>query len=445
MNYNFKSNLVSLVVAACLFLVSTVIFVAFVNSDAATKSDIDTSTKSKSNAIEVKYYRITDGNISEDTEVAKSDVANNFSNIQVFGTIKDDMGMLDFAMTNANIKANYRSGESEGNEKEYFSYDEMVYDTDKQYRVDSDFGDGEMFQGYVYYKDGDSSEEDDGEKKELCSHLRGNGYFEMVSCEDESNVYTTINTQVMKDTGSIDNLTNNAVYQFDKKSHETKRICDINIHNDDIYINSIACNKEYIYVLVTKNSELHVKVYDKEEGKEVKEVNVEVKANINEFADKMIKSYDVRDIKDYEVLDDGYEVFANDQGIVIINKKVVAEIESASGKHYGEKGYATAFDEKGLEPYVKELYKVCSYKIDDEEVVYDNAYLAETTDIFDFVYYKDGVTYVLSNENDVNAGVVEKIRVTAMKEGKLLDQIYINLNKISDTSGSKEIQYIGVE
>ena len=98
-----------------------------------------------------------------------------------------------------------------------------------------------------------------------------------------------------------------------------------------------------------------------------------------------------------------------------------------------------------MEPYVKELYKVCSYKVDDEDVSYDNAYLAETTDIFDFVYYKDGVTYVLSNETDVNAGVVEKIRVTAMKEGKLLDQIYINLNKISDTSGSKEIQYIGVE
>lgn len=440
MNYNFKNNLIGLVIACSLFFVSTCIFVAFVNSDIATSSDIDTSTKSKQ-AAEAKYYRISDGNISVNTEVAKSDVANNFANIQVFGTIKDDMGILDFTMTNANIKANYRNNEDEGNTKEYFSYQEVSYDSNKKYRVDSDFGDEQMFQGYVYYNQGD----DDEEKKELCSHLRSNGYFEMVYCEDESNVYTTINTASMNETGSINNIANNALYQFDKKSHETRRLCDINIHNDNMYIYDIACNDNYLYVLISKSNELYVKVYDKDSYTEEKEVNVEVKANISEFADKMVKTYDVRDIADYEVVDEGYELYANDNGLVVINKKVVAEIESSSGKHYGEKGYATTFEEKGLEPYVKELYKVSSYKIDGKEVDYDSAYVSESTDIFDFVYYKDGVTYVLTNENDVNAGVVEKIRVTAMKDGKLLDQIYINLNKISDTSGTKELKYIGVE
>ena len=48
-------------------------------------------------------------------------------------------------------------------------------------------------------------------------------------------------------------------------------------------------------------------------------------------------------------------------------------------------------------------------------------------------------------EKDVNANVLEKIRVTAVKKGSLLDQIYINLNKVSDTTGKKELKYIGIE
>ena len=158
-----------------------------------------------------------------------------------------------------------------------------------------------------------------------------------------------------------------------------------------------------------------------------------------------MQEYDVREGVDYEVVDHGYEFYANDKGLVVINKKIIAEIEKNSGKHYGEKGYVTAFDEKGLEPYVKELYMVSSYKVEDKNVEHDNVYLTEGYDMYDFAYYKDGVTYVITNENDVNAQLVEKIRFTDMKEGKLLDQIYINLNKISDSSGKKELQYIGIE
>ena len=319
-------------VCCCLFVASLGIFLAFVNSKAATSSDIDTSTKTTTDEKEAVYYTITDGNISPSTEKLASDVANNFSNIVVSGTIKEDMGMLDFSMENANIKAKYRQTEDEGNTKEYFSYNEITYDADKVYRVDGDTGSDEMFQGYIYYNN--------DEEKELCKHLRSDSYFSMVYCEDAKYVYTTINTAEANETESINSIKNNSIYQFDKQSHETKRICDINIHEDNVYIYDIACNDKYIYVLVSKENELYAKVYSKESSSEVNEVKIEIKANINEFSTKLVQEYDVREVVDYEVVDHGYEFYANDKGLVVINKKIIAEIEKKSGKHYGEKGYA---------------------------------------------------------------------------------------------------------
>ena len=92
-----------------------------------------------------------------------------------------------------------------------------------------------------------------------------------------------------------------------------------------------------------------------------------------------------------------------------------------------------------------DLYKVSSFTIDDSDVTYDSSYVCESDFMFDFVYFKNGVIYILTFEKDVNANVIEKIRVTAVKKGSLLDQIYINLNKVSDTTGKKELKYIGIE
>lgn len=437
MNFSVKNNLISLLVAFGIFVIGAGIFIAFVNSDVATESDIDTSSKANGSAKEAKYYTLSDGRILESQGKVESNVTENFKDIIVSGTIRDDVGVLDFTMENANIRAKYRESSDENNNKEYFSYNEQTFDTTKKYRADGDMGQDEMFQGYVYYN-GD-------EDKELCTYIKSGSYFEMVSCEDEKNVYTTMKTSSLIKSNSVSSIKNNSLYKFDKSTHQTKKLCDLNIHEDEKYIYDVACNEKNIYVLFSKNEELYVKVFDKETYQEKKEASVEEKDNIEEFAAKKVKEYKVREISNYEILNEGYDLFASDNGLVIVNRQVVAEIESTSNKHYGEKGYTAAFDEKGLEPYVMDLYKVSSFTIDGSDVTYDSAYVCESDFMFDFAYFKNGVIYILTFEKDVNANIIEKIRVTAVKKGTLLDQIYINLNKVSDTTGKKELKYIGIE
>lgn len=437
MSFNVKNNLISLLVACGIVIFSISIFMVFVNSDAATESDIDISSKMKGNTKKEKYYSLSNGRILENQGKVKSDVTKNFGDIVVSGTIQDDVGVLDFSMETANIRAKYRETSDENKNKEYFSYNEQTFDTAKKYRVDGDMGQDEMFQGYVYYNsDGD---------KELCTYIKSSSYFEMVLCEDENNVYTTMKTSSLIKSNSVNSIKNNALYKFDKSTHQTKKLCDLNIHEEEKYIYDIACNDKYIYVLFSKNEELYVKVFDKKNYQEKQEASVEVKDNVEEFVAKQVKQYTVRKISNYEILNEGYDLSASDDGLVIVNRLVVAEIESSSNKHYGEKGYTGAFEAKGLEPYVEDLYKVSSFTIDGKDVAYDSAYVCESDFMFDFVYFKNGVIYILTYEEDVNANVIEKIRVTAVKKGSLLDQIYINLNKVSDTTGKKELRYIGIE
>lgn len=436
MNYSVKNNLLSLLVACGIFIFGTGIFIAFVNSEAATDSDIDTSSEVSGMAKEAKYYTLSDGRILESQGKVESNVTQNFSDIVVSGTLQDSVGVLDFSMENANIRAKYRETSDENKNKDIFSYNEQTLESSKKYRADGDMGQDEMFQGYVYYND---------EEKELCTYIKSGSYFEMVSCEDEKNVYATMKTSSLVKNNSVSSIKNNSLYKFDKSSHQTKKLCDLNIHEEEKYIYDIACNDKYIYVLLSKNEELYVKVFDKNSYQEVQESSVEVKDNIEEFVAKQVKQYTVRQISNYEILNEGYDLFASDGGLVVVNRMVVAEIDSSSNKHYGEKGYTAAFEQKKLEPYVKNLYKVSSFTVDGKEVTYDSAYVCESEFMFDFVYFKNGVIYILTYEQDVNANVVEKIRVTAVKKGTLLDQIYINLNKVSDTTGKKELKYIGVE
>ena len=448
MNYNVKNNIISLIVACGIILISFGIFIAFVNSDEATNSDIKTSNTKDNKSVEAKYYTISDGRILDSQGKVDSDVAKNFRDIEVYGAVKDNDGVLDFNMAydsgnnDIGIKVKYRAPEDENNDKEYFSSNEITMEKSKQYRVDGGIGQDASFQGYVYYYENNDSTE---EKKELCTYLKSDSYFEMVSCEDEKNVYTTIKTSGSLDSGSIDTIRNNALYKFDKKTHQTKKICNLNIHEDEIYIHDIACNDDYIYVLVSKSSELYVKVFSKESGTEKNEASVEVKENLEEFAAKRVKEYSVREIDNYEIIDDGYELFASDDGLVIVNKLVVAEIESKSNKHYGEKGYNDSFEEKGLEPYVNDVYKVSSFTLDGKDVGFDSAYICESDFMFDFAYFKDGVIYILTNEKDVNANLKEKIRVTAVESGNLLDQIYININTLTGKTGNKELKYVGIK
>ena len=65
MNFSVKNNLISLLVAFGIFVIGASIFIAFVNSDAATESDIDTSSKANGRAKEAKYYALSDGRILE--------------------------------------------------------------------------------------------------------------------------------------------------------------------------------------------------------------------------------------------------------------------------------------------------------------------------------------------------------------------------------------------
>ena len=166
---------------------------------------------------------------------------------------------------------------------------------------------------------------------------------------------------------------------------------------------------------------------------------------MEEFAAKKVKEYSVRDIDNYEIINEGYDLNASDDGIVIINRLVVAEIDKNSNKHYGEKGYKDAFQAKGLEPYVNNLYKVTSYEIDKKELKFDSAYVCEADFMFDFVFYKNGVIYIFTNEKNVNADLIEKILLTAVKGGNLLDKIYIPINTITNTSGNKYLKYISVK
>ena len=151
MNFNVKNNLISLLVAFGIFVFGAGIFIAFVNSDAATESDIDISSKANGSAKEAKYYSLSDGRILESQGKVESNVTENFSDVIVSGTIQDDVGVLDFSMETANIRAKYRETSDENKNKEYFSYNEQTFDTAKKYRVDGDMGQDEMFQGYVYY------------------------------------------------------------------------------------------------------------------------------------------------------------------------------------------------------------------------------------------------------------------------------------------------------
>lgn len=443
MDYNVKSNIISLMVACGIIIASLGIFIAFVNSEDARSSDINATNDGKSKTREVKYYTISDGRILENKGQTQESSGNNFSDIEVSGTVRDDDGVLDFVMKNATVQTKYREVTEENNNKEYFSYNEMTYDNSQKYRVDGAIGEDASFQGYVYYFDKD--DEDDGEKKELCTYLKSDSYFEMVSCEDEKNVYTTIKTSSSVDNGSVDTIRNNAIYKFDKKSHQTKKLCDLNIHEDEVYIHDIACNEDYLYVLVAKSGELFVKVFSKDSYKEEREASVDVKDNMEEFAAKKVKEYSVRDIDNYEIINEGYDLCASDDGIVIINRLVVAEIDKNSNKHYGEKGYEDAFQAKGLEPYVNNLYKVTSYEIDKKELKFDSAYVCEADFMFDFVFYKNGVIYIFTNEKNINADLIEKILLTAVKGGNLLDKIYIPINTITNASGNKYLKYISVK
>ena len=181
MDYNAKSNIISLMVACGIIIASIGIFIAFVNSEDARSSDINATNTGKSKTKEVKYYTISDGRILENKGQTQESSGNNFSDIEVSGTVRDDDGVLDFVMKNATVQTKYREVTEENNNKEYFSYNEMTYDNSQKYRVDGAIGEDTSFQGYVYYYDKD--DEDDEEKKELCTYLESDSYFEMVSCE----------------------------------------------------------------------------------------------------------------------------------------------------------------------------------------------------------------------------------------------------------------------
>jgi len=437
---HIKSNLISLIITGVLFVASSVIFLVFTNADIAKNSDIDTSASSD-NGNKAVYYAMNNGEFTKVTEKATGDFGKSFSDIQVMGELSDSNGNIGFVMENGKITASYLN---QSNAPDSYSYNYLSYELDKKYTVDSDVGSDEMFQGYVYYP---TAEESDEDNKELCKYLESNSYFTMSMCEDKENVYTVINTAQAKRNNTVDSIKNNAIYRFDKDSRETKRLIDVNIHTEGQFIEAIACNDKYIYLLINASEKFSLKIYDKESMEEVKTKDLDIYVDLESFAKIITKEYaeENRKVSNYEIQEQGYNLYASDTGLVAIRKSVVAEIDEKDPKHYGEKGYSNVYDEKGIEPFVKEVYTVSSYNVDGKDVKIDNTHICMTNYMYDYVVYKNGLTYILTNEYSSDSDVLEKIKVTSLSNGKVFEEININLNKISTTSGSKELKYLAVK
>lgn len=434
---NIRNNMISLVITILLFIIGMGTFVGFANSKDANNSEID-ATKTKDDSKKTEFYTVKDGNLTKVKEKASGDFGKNFSDITVKGELADDNGNIEFNMVNGTITGTYINNSAV---PEQYSYKYLSYEQNEKYSVDSDVGADEMFQGYVQYN---TSGEDES-KKELCKYLKSNAYFKMIMCEDSKNVYTTINTEASKLEGNAKSIKNNALYKFDKKSHSTKKLCDLNMHEDNKYISAMACNEKYIYLLVNSEGKYSIDVYDKESASRKESFEVNVTVDLERLAKELVKEYTIRDVSKYETIDNGFRMFASDNGIVILKESVVAEIDNSTGKRYGENGYASVFEEKKMEPFVQELYTVTSFRIDGSKVEYDNLHVCKTSFMYDYMFYKNGITYVLTNMYAKDSDVLEKVKVTSISGGKLFDQININLNKISNTGGTKNLKYLLVE
>ena len=424
---------------------SGIAFLIFAASDMAKNTDIDTS-KEASETNKAVYYSVSGGKFTKVNEKATGDFGKEFSDIVVSGELSDSNGNIEFAMQKAKISASYINQSKVPNT---YDYNYLSYELDKKYTVDSDIGVDQMYQGYVYYPSisSEESEDESDDSKELCKYLQADGYFNMVMCEDKHNIYTTINTAQLKRKDEVGIVKNNAIYKFNKESKETSRILDVNIHTEGKYIEAISCNDRYIYMLINESEKYSIAVYDKDSASEVKYVEIDIYVNLDDFAKDITKDYEeeYRKVKNYEIQENGYNMYANEYGIVLIHKNVVAEIDENDPKHYGEKGYNNAYEEKGIEPFVKEVYTVSAFSIADGDIQIDNTHICVTNYIYDFVYYKNGLTYVLTNMYGSDSDVLDKVRVTSLSNGKIFEEININLNKISNTSGSKTLKYLKME
>ena len=439
MDKGIKSNIVSLIVTGALVIVSVAIFVIFVNSDNAKNGDIDIS-KADSKQNKAVYYSVSGNEFKKITSKATGDFGKNFSDIKIKGELNDSNGNIDFTMENGKIGASYVT---QSNAPNTYSYDSLSYEKDKKYSVDSEAYDADGFYGYVYYSSTDNS----SDNKEKCKYLESSSYFSMVMCEDSENVYTTINTARENKDNKIQNIKNNAIYKFDKGSKQTKKIADFNIHTEGKFIEGIACNDQYIFVLINESEKYSISIIKKDTYEEKKSVDIDIFVNMDSLGNKLTKEFsnDVRKISNYEVQDNGYTLFASDNGLVVIKKCIIAEIDSSDPKHYGEKGYSNVYEQKKIEPYVKEVYAVSSFSIDGSEVKLDNTHVCVTSYIYNYVMYKNGLTYILTNVYGSDSDVLEKVKVTSLSNGKIFEEIFINLNKISNTSGSKNLKYLQIK
>ena len=349
MDKSIKSNIISLIITAALAVVSVATFILFVNSDNAKNNDIDT-TKVSSKQNKAVYYAVNGDNFEKITSKATGDFGKGFSDIKIKGELSDSNGNIDFTMENGKIGASYVT---QSNAPNTYSYDSLSYESDKKYSVDSEAYDGNSFCGYVFYPGDDSSEDN----KEKCKYLESSSYFSMLMCEDSENVYATINTAKESKENEVNNIKNNAIYKFDKSSKSTKKVVDLNIHTDGKFIEGIACNEKYIYLLINEAEKYSIKVFKKSSYEEKTTIDIDISVNMDSLAKKLTKEFsdDVRKISNYEVQDNGYTLFASDTGLVIIKKCVISEIDSSDPKHYGEKGYSNVYEQKKIEPYVKEV------------------------------------------------------------------------------------------
>jgi hypothetical protein len=310
----------------------------------------------------------------------------------------------------------------------------------------------ESYYGFVSYPDdsSDSSEneevEEDYETREKCKYLESSSYFNLVMCEDTKNVYTTINTAQENRENESSNIKNNALYKFDKESKETKKLCDLNIHTEGKYIEGIACNDKYIYILVNAAEKYEIKMFDKVDYEEKKSQEIDIYVDMQALGKKLTGEYgdDIRKISNHEIQDGGYDLSASEEGLVILKKVVIAELDANDPKHYGEKGYSTAYEKKGIEPFVKEAYAVSSFSTKDGDVKLDNTHVCVTPFIYDYIMYKNGLTYIFTNVHSSDSDVLEKVKVTSLSNGKIFEEININLNKISNTSGAKNLKYLQI-